>query len=254
MMNAPDKARIAARFAAALPHYDRHAHAQRQIHAHLDRLLAQYAPHRVGKILEIGCGTGLFSRILAARFQTASLVLNDLNAACSRFAADNRPSETEYRFGDAEQTDLGSGYDLIASASALQWLADPAAFLTRAAAMLVSDGLIVFNTFTPDNLHQIRALTRQGLDYPETAQWQTWLARDYDILSLHSATITLSFDTPRQVLRHLQSTGVTATSSGFAWTKQRLHDFDTAYRARYTLSDGRVGLDYTPLFVVARKK
>lgn len=259
-MTLPDKSLIAARFAAAAPHYNRHAEAQRQIHAELAALLAAHAPSSARKVLEIGCGTGLFSRILAAQFPQAQLVLNDLHPDCTAapsgfqtaFAANG--FMPEYRFGDAEHTDFGSGYDAVCSASALQWLADPAAFLTRAAAMLVSDGLLVFNTFTPANLHQIRALTNQGLDYPEAAQWQAWLARDYEILSLHSETITLSFDTPRQVLRHLQATGVTATGSGFAWTKQRLADFDTAYRARYTHSDGRVVLDYTPLFVAARKK
>lgn len=253
-MTLPDKSLIAARFAAAAPHYNRHAEAQRQIHAELAALLAAHALSPARKVLEIGCGTGLFSRILAAQFPQAKLVLNDLHPDCTAAPSGFQTAFAEYRFGDAEHTDFGSGYDAVCSASALQWLADPAAFLTRTAAMLVSDGLLVFNTFTPDNLHQIRALIGQGLDYPAAAQWQTWLARDYDILSLHSQTITLSFDTPRQVLRHLQATGVTATGSGFAWTKQRLAEFDTAYRARYTLSNGRVGLDYTSLFVVARKK
>ncbi len=166
----PDKQRIAARFAAATPHYDRHAKAQKIIHGELDKWLALYAPERVGQILEIGCGTGLFSRLLAQRFPQAKLVLNDLDAACAPDWPDNRPSETEYRFGDAEAIDLGSGYDIIASASALQWLAQPDAFIQRTAQMLVSDGLLLFNTFTPDNLHPIRTLTGSGLYYPTAAQ------------------------------------------------------------------------------------
>lgn len=259
-MNAPDKTLIAARFAAAAPHYDRHAQAQRQIHAELAALLAAHAPASARKVLEIGCGTGLFSRILAAQFPQSVLVLNDLHPNCtaapSGFQTAFAPNGTmpEYRFGDAEHTDLGAGYDAVCSASALQWLADPAAFLKRAAAMLVSDGLLLFNTFTPDNLHQIRALTGRGLHYPAAAQWQRWLAADYRVLSLYSRTITLAFDTPRDVLHHLRRTGVTAAAQDFTWTKRRLAEFDTEYRRRYTLSDGRVSLDYTPLFAAARKK
>lgn len=250
----PDKQRIAARFAAATPHYDRHAEAQKIIHGELDKWLALYAPERVAQILEIGCGTGLFSRLLAQRFPQAKLVLNDLDAACAPDGPHNRPSETEYRFGDAEAIDLGSGYDIIASASALQWLAQPEAFIRRTAQMLVSDGLLLFNTFTPDNLHPIRTLTGSGLHYPTAAEWADWLQRDYDILAIEQRTITLAFDTPRDALRHLQYTGVTATHTDFVWTKQRLHTFETQYRAHHALADGRVGLDYTPLYIAARKK
>ena len=250
----PDKQRIAARFAAATPHYDHHAEAQKTIHGELDKWLALYASERVAKILEIGCGTGLFSRLLAQRFPQAKLVLNDLDAACAPDWPHNRPSETEYRFGDAEAIDLGRGYDIIASASALQWLAQPEVFIRRAAQMLVSDGLLLFNTFTPDNLHPIRALTGSGLHYPAAAEWAAWLHRDYDILALEPHTITLAFDTPRDALRHLQYTGVTATNTGFVWTKQRLQHFETQYRAHHALPDGRVGLDYTPLYIAARRK
>ncbi|WP_165087920.1 methyltransferase domain-containing protein [Neisseria yangbaofengii] len=250
----PDKQRIAARFAAATPHYDRHAEAQKIIHGELDKWLTLYAPEHVAQILEIGCGTGLFSRLLAQRFPQAKLVLNDLDAACAPDGQHNRPSETEYRFGDAEAIDLGSGYGIIASASALQWLAQPAVFVQRAAHMLVSDGLLLFNTFTPDNLHPIRTLTGSGLHYPTAAEWAAWLQRDYDILALEQRTVTLAFDTPRDALRHLQYTGVTAANTGFVWTKQRLQTFETQYRTRHALPDGRVGLDYTPLYIAAVKK
>ena len=47
----PDKQRIAARFAAATPHYDRHAEAQKIIHGELDKWLALYAPERVAQII-----------------------------------------------------------------------------------------------------------------------------------------------------------------------------------------------------------
>lgn len=253
-MTLPDKSLIAARFAAAAPHYNRHAEAQRQIHAELAARLAAHAPSSARKVLEIGCGTGLFSRILAAQFPQAQLVLNDLHPDCTAAPSGFQTAFAEYRFGDAEHTDFGSGYDAVCSASALQWLADPAAFLTRTAAMLVSDGLLVFNTFTPDNLHQIRVLTGRGLHYPTAEQWQHWLAADYHVLEQYSRTLTLTFNTPRDVLHHLRHTGVTASADGFVWSKQRLAEFDTEYRRRYTLPNGRMGLDYTPLFVVAKKK
>lgn len=253
-MAAPDKQRIAARFAAAAPHYDRHAEAQRIIHGELEKLLCAHAPSEVRKILEIGCGTGLFSRILARRYPEARLVLNDLNAACAPFWQEEMPSEIEYRFGDVEQTGFCGGCDIIASASALQWLADPAAFLHRAAAGLNSDGLLLFNTFTAGNLYPVRELTGSGLHYPSARQWAQWLAQDYEISALYSRTITLAFDTPRDVLRHLKHTGVTATASGFVWTKRQLQDFENRYGSLHALSDGRVGLDYTPLYAAARKR
>lgn len=248
-----NKTRIARRFADASATYDAHALAQQRIQQHLLHLLSQHAPEKWGNVLEIGCGTATLSQQFIQRFQTASLTLNDLNAQYETLIRQKMPSETHLIFGDAEQIDLGSGYDLIMSASAIQWFADHAAFLQRASNMLTPQGWLLFNTFTTDNLHEIRSLTGIGLNYPDHQTWQNWLNLNYAVIELSSEPICLSFQHPLAVLHHLRNTGVTSISTS-SWTKKRLQAFIQQYQQQFSHSDGLVSLSYTPLYVLAQKK
>ena len=154
--------------------------------------------------------------------------------------------------GDIETLPLTASYDLITSASAFQWLADPDALLRKLNACLKENGLLAFNTFDVDNLHQIKSLTGAGLHYPTAAHWAALLQQNgFELISSEAETITLWFDDAREVLAHLKHTGVTATAQQH-WTRARLHDFTQAYRERYQ-QNGRLPLSYTPLYFIARK-
>lgn len=247
-----DKKRVAACFGRAGESYDSQALAQRHIHQVLLDMLAPYAPPQFGRVLEIGCGTAAFSRRFIDRFQTASLTLNDLSAQYEPLIRRKMPSETALVFGDAEQIDLGGGYDLLTAASSLQWLADQPAFLRRAAQMLTDNGLLLFNTFSADNLHEIKTLTGIGLHYPDETDWRGWLAGSFDILDCRRETLTLTFADARAVLRHLRQTGVNGIARQ-RWHKSDLADFSRRYEAQFAVSDG-LTLTYAPLYVLAKKK
>ena len=67
-------AAVTAAFDASAPSYEAHAGVQRDVAARLARLLPDLARPRV---LELGCGTGLFSRHLVARYPEGRFVLTD---------------------------------------------------------------------------------------------------------------------------------------------------------------------------------
>ena len=68
-------AAIAQSFGARAASYDEHADLQRAVAERLARLLPQLAAPRV---LELGCGTGLFSRHLLARYPDGTFLFTDL--------------------------------------------------------------------------------------------------------------------------------------------------------------------------------
>ncbi|WP_373742143.1 malonyl-ACP O-methyltransferase BioC [Neisseria sp.] len=251
---AVNKARIAHRFAAAAGSYEQHADAQKQIHQHLLSLLLERGT-AFGKILEIGCGTGLLTRLLAEHVRAEHWVANDLSAGCLETLRQRMPSEIRCRYlcGDAETLDFGSGYDVVVSASAVQWFEDKERFVRRCARMLDSDGLLLFNTFSENNLCEIKSLTGVGLDYPDAAQWRRWLGADFNVQELSEYTVCLNFADPLDVLKHLKLTGVTAAGS-MVWTRQRLAAFRENYRARFAAADGGVSLTYRPLYISAVRK
>ncbi|MCW9732552.1 malonyl-ACP O-methyltransferase BioC [Avibacterium sp. 20-15] len=251
-MNVVDKSRVAQCFSQALPSYDSQAKAQQQINQQLLQLLLQTGRTAFSQVLEIGCGTGHFSQLLAQHLQVKSWAFNDLcdvkNQLDTLFPQDN----FVFYQGDGEIYPFPTDYDLIASASAVQWFADPQAFVNKCADLLREKGILLISTFAPKNLAEIRALTGIGLDYPDLSQWQQWLSARFEIKALFEQAIPLYFASPLAVLQHLKVTGVTATGQG-GWTKGRLQQFIADYNAQYQNTQGQVRLNYQPLFILAEK-
>nr|WP_256473465.1 class I SAM-dependent methyltransferase [Neisseria sp. HSC-16F19] len=201
--------------------------------------------------MEIGCGNGGFTRLLADVCPNAHWTLNDL---CDTRACFDFLPQARFVCGDAEQADLGCNHDLLAAASAVQWFARPQDWPERAAAALAHGGLLLFNTFDPDNLAEVRHCSGRGLHYPGIDDWRQWLAPHFHIHHIGSEAVRLELADPMAVLHHLKRTGVTATSHGQVWSKGRLAEFCRRYRALYSTPEGKVTLTYTPLYVLAEKK
>lgn len=241
------KANIAQRFTRSLSSYEHHATAQREIASRLLELLKDFAPHKIDCVLEIGCGSGVYTHMLQKHLSAKQWHINDLCEACSNYVAADF-----FLAGDIENVPLDASYDLVTSASTFQWIANPALLLRKLNACLKTGGILAFSTFTPNNLFQIRTLTQAGLVYPSIEAWQKLLHQNgFQTNHISDHAITLTFDNARAVLKHLQHTGVTATQKHI-WTKNRLLDFETQYRNRYE-TNGKLPLTYTPLYIIAQR-
>lgn len=239
------------RFSAASASYDAEAQAQRQIAARLWSLAASHIPH-AAKILEIGAGTGLLTQhILTA--QPISLIVNDLYTSPQvRALVQQQPDTLSCREGNAETLDFCGPYDAICSASTVQWFADIKGFFHRCALCLAKGGLLAFSSFLPGNLHEVAELTGVGLEYPDSAALQNFLAQEFDLLEMEQAEITLHFSSPHDVLLHLRHTGVTGIRP-VGWNKRRYLEFVDGYISRYGTGQG-VRLTYRPVYVVALRR
>ncbi len=277
-MNRTD--RVAQRFAKAHQSYSNEARIQQHMAAHLRCCAQAHLPQNLSHVLEIGCGTGQFSQQLLQSFQIQQLTLNDL-VQVADFAV---PSSTQWLLGDIEQLPLPNGLQAIVSNAALQWLQDLPRLWQRCARALQSSadlhnrqhnqprqcsqqpsseqdaqqqpkarmqGYLVFSSFGADNLREIKQLTGQGLSYTALSVLQQQLMQaGFEILHAEQQHLTLYFDNPRAVLKHLRATGVTANSSQFRWSKASLSRFEQDYMALVTPQG--VPLCYHPLYIVAR--
>lgn len=76
--------------------------------------------------------------------------------------------------------------DLIAAGSTVQWFSEPRRLISQAARRLKPHGKLLFNTFLPENLTEIRQITGVGLHYPSQEEW---LASDFELLVLDNQPI-----------------------------------------------------------------
>lgn len=252
-----DKPLIRQRFARAVATYPRQAAIQQTVAARMAGLVRHYVPQAsCRRTLEVGCGTGLFTRRLLKAARPEQLWLNDLCPEVADCFADLPAERVRFLSGDAEHIRLPEGQGLIASCSALQWFARPEAFLQRCTRLLADTGYLAFSTFGRDNLRELTALTGQGLPYRSLDQLCRTLAPDFDLLFAHEERFVVRFATPTDVLRHLRETGVTGLRRQH-WTKADLADFSERYVRRFgtpTADGTSVPLTYHPLYIIAKKK
>lgn len=249
-----DKQLIAQRFARARATYSREARVQQQVAEKMAGLLQRHLPDaHFKRIVEFGCGTGLYSQLLDSIWHPTLLHLNDLcpemRYCLTELTAHNN---IVFHAGDAESCALPDQLDLLTSCSTLQWFASPARFFQQSIGLLNSDGVLAFSTFGNRNLHEIRTLTGNGLDYAPPAQLANELkAAGYRILHMEEEEATLYFPTPVDVLRHLRMTGVTGTEKQ-TWSRGRLQAFCDNY-IRLFGSDKGVKLTYHPIYAISIK-
>jgi len=158
-------AEIAASFGARAESYELHAGLQRAVADKLARFLPELERPR---ILELGCGTGLFSRHLLRRYPQGQFVLTDASPAmiaeCRRNLAAFGAVPISYEVMDAGQAGGHAGLDLIVSSMTLHWLANPIASLERLRHLLAAGGQLLYATLGVESFAEWRAtLAREGL-------------------------------------------------------------------------------------------
>lgn len=153
----PDKRQVAASFSKAATSYDSVADLQRAVGIELmTRLPAQMPKTAPSLWLDLGSGTGCFSRALAQQFPQSEGVALDLAEGMLRYA---RPlgGAVHYVAGDAENLPLrDASVDLMFSSLAVQWCPDFSAVLSEARRVLKPGGVFAFASLCVGTLFELR--------------------------------------------------------------------------------------------------
>ncbi len=268
-----DKQRVRSRFSKAAPSYHSTAVIQGQIAKKMITLLQEFIPMKPDRVLEIGCGTGLFSSLLLQHFLPKHVFFNDISPEMITRVTDmvkppeecpvrsllqaplQSPPSSQYSFicDDAESCTFPEQLNVIASCSTIQWFERRDSFFARCHSALLADGILAFSTFGEENMHEMTATIQVGLSYGSKSELVTELVDlGYEILLAEEERIRLYVDNPLQVLDHLRQTGVTGITS-HRWTKGKLQAYCNAYTARYTIGR-QVTLTYHPIYIIAKKR
>ncbi|MEE1866323.1 MULTISPECIES: malonyl-ACP O-methyltransferase BioC [Pseudomonas] len=150
----PDKRQVAASFSRAAASYDSVAALQRAVgNALLEQLPGHLEPHRW---VDLGSGTGYFSRALHRRFPQAAGVAVDIAEGMLQHARSQGGAHAHV-VGDAERLPLqDSSVELIFTSLAVQWCSDFGAVLDEAKRVLQPGGVLAFTSLCAGTLHELR--------------------------------------------------------------------------------------------------
>ena len=192
----PDKRAVRRSFERAAATYDGHSVLQSEVGG---RLLAHLEPMTIepARLLDLGCGTGAWLAPLQARFPASEVLGIDVAHAMLARAAARTPAwrrmlpvrKPRLACADAERLPLAAGsVQLVFSNLALQWC-DPVKVFAEAARLLPPGGLLVFSTFGPDTLKELRAAFAEVDGYAH-------VNRFVDMHDLGDALVHASFADP----------------------------------------------------------
>ena len=162
-------------FDKAAARYDAHGGLQQKIACDLIRTCASICAkdaHCPRVILDAGVGTGYGVRLLRDRFAHALLVGLDFAPRMIRRAAQSCDAAARFVCADAERPPFKDGaFDLIYSSSLVQWFADPGFLFAQFARVARRDARLVFSTYGPKTLYELRASFSEADGYRHTLEF-----------------------------------------------------------------------------------
>ena len=262
-----DKQLMRRAFERAAKTYDAAAVLQREVGQRLlERLdLVKLVP---ALVLDVGSGTGAASRALARRYPESRVIGLDIAQAMLQVARHSDPwwkrslpfmpgNIPSYVGGDLERLPFAtSSVNLLCSNLALQWCNDLAATFAEFRRVLAPGGLLMFSTFGPDTLRELRQAFA-GLDgYTHVNRFMDMHDIGDELAYAGFATpvvdmeyLTLTYPDLNSLLRELKAIGAHNVTSGRGHGLMGKHTWRTMLDNYERLrQDGRLPATYEVVY------
>ena len=219
--------KIARNFSRYAHTYDNHAQLQKL----MAEKLASFLPKNTSdQVLEIGCGTGLFTKYLIAK-PAKKIFLNDISPGMIKYMRlkISLPPYSQIILGNAEMLKFQM-VDMIAANAVFQWFKNPRVVLGRLNSYIKENGSLVFSTFGPSTLAELRKVTQ--LESPALLLSKNEWCK---LLEEAGFTVNLSakeshktfFPNTFRLLKNLQQIGAAPTQmTNLKKLRQLINDYD----------------------------
>lgn len=241
-----NKELIKKRFSRKLSSYNENARIQKQM---AEKLISMLEEKNKPDILEIGCGTGLMTELAVRDLTYDTYTALDIVSECEKFIKKIN-ADICFISEDIEEyiKQNDKKYDLILSNASLQWIENLPELTDKLVEKLNPNGVLLFTTFGVENFREIYYVLGKKLNYLSKKELKEKLKKHAPVIEEEERV--MAFKTPKDVLKHIQKTGVNALSSE-TWTKHDLAKFEKEYNV---FCANRPTLTYHPIYIKIKNR
>lgn len=246
------KADIARSFSRAAKTYDEAAFFQKVAGERLLERL-QYFKLQPQNILDLGCGTGFFTRELSKRYPDAKVTGADLAQGMIEYCAAQSQQE-EYVCADALRLPFESeSFDFVFSNLTFQWIDELPQLFQELNRVLKPEGLLLFTTLGPDTLYELKQSWAAVNDYQHVNNFidmhhvgDAMLSARLSDPVVDSEPVVIGYNKALELMRDLKNIGahnIDSSRNHGLTSPRQLRQLEKEYQ-QFKLDDGQLPATY----------
>lgn len=250
--------------------YDAYSQVQQKMAHHLIQSIRK-KHYYVERILEIGCGTGYFTQLLAETYPKAQITAIDLAENMIREAKEQvEEDNVEFVLADAENLSYFAkeSFDLIVSNATIHWLQSPSNLLEGTMKLLKPGGSFISTALGPDTFLELRSSfqyiekglgiepTDHLIPLPSMKDWFTQLEKaGFEKTEMEDHWLRQVYNDCRDLLQSIKATGANyrANRQSMFEARRVLIRMMKLYNQAYRNKQGLVYATYQWIQMIAKK-
>jgi malonyl-CoA O-methyltransferase len=240
------KARLTQSFSRAASTYDTYADVQHEVATYL---MARLNDREYQKILEVGCGTGFYTFMLAQKFVNSHILAVDISPIMVAKAKIKLAKYSRVRLEKADGEYLpafiSGPFDLITASGALHWFENLEKAIQQYCRILSPSGSLIFALFGSNTLFELNKTLRYVFDkraclpvnsFPEETTLRDFLSKAFNEWDAKELSLSRTYPDLLSLLRNLKHTGVAprmATGPFFVRSRARLLEIEKSYKKHF---------------------
>lgn len=207
-------------------------------------LISQIDLNGFRKILDIGCGTGNYTKLLQEKFPQAVIKAVDISYEMLKIAKNKlKVKNTEFVLADAQKLKIKDRFDLVSSNASFQWFEKLDLALRRYKGLLGDKGCIIFSAFGPSTFPELSKTLDLylGKTQPISASYFLEAKELGRLLKKYFSKVTVTekvykekYNCLKDLLKHIKYTGTRGTGLvKVNWTHNTITALDQLYRENF---------------------